>query len=474
MKKLTFFAILLIFLVAKPVSAQDLELYLETTQTKIYAGKSSSIEVIVFNSQNFTDTFSITIWPTQFADVLTSIENPNLRISPKGNASTKIYFFASECADESTIQFEIVASSTTSNVSAVKKILLSVLRTFTVCISDFKLDKYGEIGPNESIRIITYLTNPTYRVSPQFFVQANIKFENKTIESFDEAIQPLPQKSTKILTLSYNFNEYASPGIYKIEVLLKDELNNLVTKKEETIRMKIVNKTSTQSWTDIGILSAVTTIKIKNEGNVGIPIRITTSIPSFIKNLFFPETQPTSEKTQDGWIEYEWNFENVNPGEEVIVKYEVKLLYVWLFCLGLVVVVILAFKFVYGPTVIKKYKPIVPALGKEITIALEIKNRSRHEIENVEVKDFVPTLFEVSNRFDTVRPETIKKVKGGTLLTWKFNLLKPLEERVLTYKIKPKMEISGTFKLPNAYMKYLDKKKEVKSIVSKSILIKPE
>ncbi|MEM7818793.1 MAG: hypothetical protein QW403_01445 [Candidatus Aenigmatarchaeota archaeon] len=474
MKKLIFFITIALLLLAKSAFAQDLELYFETAQLKMYAGKSGSIEVTVFNNQNFTDTFSLTIWPTQFADVLTSIENPNLRINAKSNASTKIYFFAPECADESTIQFEITASSTTTNVSKTKNILLTVLRTFIVCISDFKLDKYGEIDPNESLKITTYLTNPTYKVSPQFFVQTNIKFENRTIESFDETIQPMAQKSTKILSLTYNFSEYASPGIYRIEVLLKDELNNLITKKEETIRIKIVNKTSTQSWTDIGILSAVTTVKIKNEGNVPVPIKITTSIPSFIKNLFFPEIQPTSEKAQDGWIEYEWNFENVKPGEEVTIRYEIKLLYVWLFCLGVVIVVILAFKFVYGPTVVKKYKPIVPTLGKEITIALEVKNRSRHEIENIEIKDFVPTLFEVSGKFDTVRPDSIKKIKGGTVLTWKFASLKPLEERVLTYKIKPKMEISGTFKLPNAYMKYLDKKKEVKSIVSKSILIKPE
>ncbi|MEM5843653.1 MAG: hypothetical protein QXX07_00385 [Candidatus Aenigmatarchaeota archaeon] len=474
MKKLIFFFILGIVLLAEPVFAQDVELYLETSQLKIYAGKSGSVEVNVFNNQNFTDTFSITIWPTQFADVITTVENPNLRINAKSNASTKIYFFASECADESTIQFEITASSTTSNASKSKNLLLSVLRTFIVCISDFKLDKYGEIEPNESLKITTYLTNPTYKISPQFFVQTNIKLENKTIESFDETVQPMSQKSTKILSLTYNFSEYASPGIYRIEVLLKDELNNLVTKKEETIRMKIVNKTSTQSWTDIGILSAVTTVKIKNEGNVVVPIKITTSIPSFVKNLFFPEIQPTREKTQDGWIEYVWEFENVKPGEEVIVRYEIKLLYVWLFSLGIVIVVILAFKFVYGPTVVKKYKPIVPTLGKEITIALEIKNKSKHEIEDVEVRDFVPTLFEVSEKFDTVRPDSVKKVKGGTIITWKFNSLKPLEERVLTYKIKPKMEISGTFKLPNAYMKYLDKKKEVKSIVSKSILLKAE
>ncbi|MCS7105886.1 MAG: hypothetical protein NZ942_01030, partial [Candidatus Aenigmarchaeota archaeon] len=184
MKKLTFFVILLIALLAEPVFAKDVELFLDINQTKIYAGKSGSIEVTVFNNQNFTDTFSLTVWPTQFGDVLTSIENPSLRIGAKSNASTKIYFYVGECADESTIQFEITASSTTSNASVVKNFLLSVLRTFVVCISDFKLDKYGEISPNESLKITTYLTNPTYKVSPQFFVQINVKLENRTVESF--------------------------------------------------------------------------------------------------------------------------------------------------------------------------------------------------------------------------------------------------------------------------------------------------
>lgn len=472
MKKLFLLFGLVIFLFIPSVLAQDVQLFLETTQTKIYAGKTGSIEVTVFNNQNFTDTFSITVWPPQLGDVTTSIDNPNLRIPAKSNASTKIYFSAPECADEATIQFEISTSSVTTNASTSQNILLTVSRFFTVCISDFKLDKYGEIKPNESLKITTYITNPTSKNSPQFFLQVNVKLENQTVGSFDETIQPIIQKSTKIVSYVYNFSEYASPGIYKIEVLLKDELNNLKSKKEETIKMKIVNKTLTSSWTDIGILSAVTTVKVKNEGNVPVPIKITTSIPSFVKNLFFTEFEPTLETSKDGWIEYEWDFESVKPGEEVMIKYEIKLLYVWLFVLGTVIVVILAFKFVYGPTIVKKYKPITTELGKEMTIAIEVKNKSRHEIENVEVKDFVPTLFEVSEKFDTVRPESVKKVKGGTVLIWKFNLLKPLEERVLTYKIKPKMEISGTFKLPNAYVKYLDKKKEVKSIVSKSILIK--
>jgi hypothetical protein len=472
MRKKFLLSILLGFLLFPQALAQDVQIFLQTTQVKLYAGKIESIEATVFNNQSFIDTFSLTVWPPQFGDVTTTIENPNLRIKPKSNETTKISFSAPECADESTIQFEISAKSTTTNASVSKNILLSVLRAFTVCISEFKLDKYGEIEPNESLRITTYLTNPTSKVSPQFFLQVNVKLGNITVGSYDETIQPMAPKSTKMVSYDYKFSEYASPGIYTIEVLLKDELNNLKSRKEGTIKMKIVNKTSTQSWTDVGILSAITTIKVKNEGNVPVPIKITTSIPNFAENLFFTEFEPTLKASKDGWIEYEWDFGNVDPGEEVMIKYEIKLLYVWLFTLGTVVVVILAFKFVYKPTVIKKYRPITPTLGKEVTIALEIKNKTRHEIENVEVKDFVPALFEVSEKFETVRPESIKKVKGGTLLTWKFDVLKPLEERILTYNIKPVMEISGTFKLPNAYVKYLDRKKEVKSIVSKSILIK--
>jgi rRNA processing protein Gar1 len=87
------------------------------------------------------------------------------------------------------------------------------------------------------------------------------------------------------------------------------------------------------------------------------------------------------------------------------------------------------------------------------------------------VRDFVPAVATVVERFDTLRP-TLRKVTGGTELIWTLDSLRSGEERVLNYRIRPVVDIIGTLKLPVAYVKYLDKKKEVNKAVSKVAYIK--
>jgi hypothetical protein len=102
---------------------------------------------------------------------------------------------------------------------------------------------------------------------------------------------------------------------------------------------------------------------------------------------------------------------------------------------------------------------------------LEIRNRTRNEIRDVLVRDFVPAVAMVVERFDTLRP-MLRKVAGGTEVVWKIDSLGPGDERVLTYRIKPVVDIVGVLKLPKAYVRFLDRKKEVKRFLSKGVYIK--
>jgi hypothetical protein len=54
------------------------------------------------------------------------------------------------------------------------------------------------------------------------------------------------------------------------------------------------------------------------------------------------------------------------------------------------------------------------------------------------------------------------------VLAWKLDYLRPFDERVITYSVRPVMEVSGTLKLPKATIKYLDKKKIRKSSTQKT------
>jgi len=474
MKKIGFLILLLTGILLLPSSlAEEVKVIPNTTMLKIYAGSSDVVEVTIVNDQDFADTFSISVDPEIYEGITATLDKSFITIEAHSNQSLKLYFFVPKCSNEGSIEFKVSARSTQGAYGSAS-IILNVRRKYTICISDFTLSKYGELMPGETISISAYLTNPTDKISSSFFIQVNVKKEDQMVKTFYEEIDGIAQKSTKVVTYNFTFDKYASPGEYGIELLLKDKLNNIRDSMLHTVKIKEVNKTVFTKSTKIGLLSAITTIRVKNEGNVPVPITITASIPSFAGNLFFAHLEPTEERRRDGWIEYQWLFEEVKPGDEVSVTYEIKLLYVWIFCLVVAIIVILAFRFVYGPAVVKRYRLRGPISPKgEITIALEVKNKSRHEIKNVEVRDVIPPIFSLVEKFDTIRPSKIGKTKAGTVLLWKIDSMKPFEERVLTYKIKPKVEVTGTLRLPEARIKFTDRKKIVRSVVSKSILIRP-
>lgn len=74
------------------------------------------------------------------------------------------------------------------------------------------------------------------------------------------------------------------------------------------------------------------------------------------------------------------------------------------------------------------------------------------------------------SKFETVKP-LIKKVSGGIELDWKMSKLKPDEERVFHYTIRPTEEASG--KLPSARAKVLHDRKIVQRNSNK-VSLKPE
>lgn len=107
--------------------------------------------------------------------------------------------------------------------------------------------------------------------------------------------------------------------------------------------------------------------------------------------------------------------------------------------------------------------------GKDISVSLNFKNKKK-EIDKAIVKDFVPQGYSIVSKFETVKP-MIKKVSDGIELDWKMSKIKPEEERVFHYTIKPTEEVSG--KLPSAKAKVLHDKKIIRRDSNK-VSLKPE
>jgi hypothetical protein len=99
-------------------------------------------------------------------------------------------------------------------------------------------------------------------------------------------------------------------------------------------------------------------------------------------------------------------------------------------------------------------------------------NNSSNELKDVIVKDLVPPIATVSEKFETLKPVK-RKIKTGIELNWRISSLKPGEEVILSYRIVPIVDIVGSLRLPQATVSFVSKGEKKRIVASKPILITP-
>jgi hypothetical protein len=468
-----FFVCTLLLLSSVSFAAGEVTLVVSQKDITMYSGESTVVNVTIQNNQNFLEKVSITVFPQYWSGITATLQQYVVNVNPNSNSTVKLFFDVSECAEEATTTFTVTAKSTTNEaVQDSKSIRIGTIRKYPVCISDIKLDKYV-LGPGETIKIETSVTNPAETYSMPVTLQTTISSVSGIVQRFDDRIETIAGKTVQKISNEYTFSKYADAGSYSVNVVLKDFLNNVVSSKTVDFRISEVENvvhTKNVKW---GLLTQTIYIIVKNEGNVpSKSLYVTESIPVFMKPFFTPRVEPASQETSGGRVVYSWVVGSLGPGEEEVIVYDVSTWNALLIILALVGVVLYAFKYVFRIAIIKRHKHVGPLTReKEIVMSLEVRNRTRHEIKNVLVRDFVPSIATVVERFDTLRP-TLRKVAGGTELVWKLDSLGPLDERVLTYRVKPTVDIIGSLKLPKAVIRYTDKERRIRRVISKSIKVK--
>ena len=303
----------------------------------------------------------------------------------------------------------------------------------------------------------------------------DIKGEN-LVKTFDESLDSIGAKSSIDVSKSLVLDKYAAPGSYVVEAELRDTSNQLRHSKSVNFNVNTIAQPPTEytkKSSSYNILFSSVSIKVKNEGNVELPsFKVTESIPKFAQSLFDPDIEPTTTDSSNSRVVYTWFVTALAPGGQYTVAYKIDIWRIWL-TLGLIAGVgYVAYRWLSKPRIGKltRHEGEITR-GKEILVLLEVKNRALHEIKDVEIIDVVPQISRVVDRFDTLRPKA-KRVVGGTELRWYFGSMKPGEERVVTYRIRPVVDIIGHLNLPQAQMIFLDRHKVKRMSASKQTLVK--
>ena len=447
-----------------------------TTNVKeltIYTGEVGTVYLTVSNAQDFRDRISVSVFPQYIEGITTSLESYSIDLNANSNRTLYLVFNVPDCAEDAKLSFTVtVVSSVNNDVKDSKQIIINVERKNPVCISDVKLDKYV-LPPGSLVNIGAYITNPSIESSLPVYVQVNVVKDKETLQRFDEKIETIDAKSTQEVKEGYVIPKYADPGFYEIKVSLKDYLNRIVSTKSIQFRVSEVSNVTTEKDVRWGIFAQTVLITAKNEGNVpSNDFYVSESIPSFAAPFFFPQIEPDIKGAVDNRVAYKWLITSLAPGQEKVISYSVSIWNALLIIFAIGVITYYVFRQTFAVSISKKHSYAGPLTKeREISIFLEVKNNSRHEIKEILVRDFVPGVATIVERFDTLRP-TLRKVSGGTELIWTLDSLRSGEERVLNYRIRPVVDIMGTLKLPMAYIKYLDRKKEVNKVLSKTAFIK--
>lgn len=459
-------ALVFMFLFIASVKSQDILITVPQKSTTIYAGQTNTLDILIKNNRAVKDTFYFSLWGGP--SIWTTTNKPWVNLDAGEATDIILNIEPPRDAEVGTQLLTFSVLSLNSNITESKEIYLDVVRGSDIFIYDIELEKQT-FRPGDTVMIRPTLSNLNKNDALEVLVSTQILKNNLIVQNFDESIKIEPMSSKK-LTYSFSVKNTNEPGEYEIQVAAKNTLNKILDERKTTFNIEAIHKIDEEKETKNSILYSDVTIKITNNGNsIEKNFYVTESMPSVSKNFFYPEIEPTSQEEKENRIVYKWVINELDPGQTITIKYQLRFTSVVIISCILIIAIVWVVWLFFRPTLKKNY---IGALAEkqQITISLNLKNKGRKILNNVIVKDIVPPLASVIKKFETLEPK-ISITPNGTQLTWDIKQLKPKEERIITYKIKPVIEITGGFKLPKAFFMFETKKGKKRKILSKTITI---
>ncbi len=313
------------------------------------------------------------------------------------------------------------------------------------------LDMPDKIYPSEPVPITLQLENK----NPLDLTNLKIRVQSEMNDFQKEMLIDLPPLERKTTKFTIIPNPHQQPKDYTIFIIFErhGEQVKVIPKKVE-ILPQYPSYIYTQTE-EILAWKYFYTVRATNPGNVkkAQDVKIPTN---FWKSLF---TQGVDEvKVIDGQRYLTWE-RSLSPGEEHFIHYAIN------YRLGLYLLLAIIFFTVFYYAVRSPVTVTKKAVAKhtadhetlsEIKVTLEVKNMTKRPVKGIEIIDLVPAIANVQKSLElgTLRPKEIRNTKKGTKVIWALAEIDGQEHRIITYKIKAKLNILGTFSLPRANIEF--------------------
>lgn len=312
------------------------------------------------------------------------------------------------------------------------------------------VDMGERVVPGEPLSIKLFVENR----NPRNLTDLGIQLESDAQDFVQGTIVSVPPLERKTFEFSVTPSAQLQPGDYFLYFIFTYDSETVKIVEERFEVVPVISPFSVQTSSESTFMKRFTTVQLTNDGNTrntqvaGVPV-------SFWEGLF---TQGEEQLTRvDGVRMVAWEVE-LAPGESV--TYQTTTNYRWLLYIGALILLFVIFYFlVQAPVVATKSAQTTRSDNEslsEIKITLEVRNRSKKPLHNLQVTDYVPSIANIDKSLElgTLKPTNVSHGKKRSKVTWKLAELDVGEHRIITYKVRAKLNIVGSFALPRAEIQY--------------------
>jgi hypothetical protein len=457
--------IFVLLLLASAAYSASFTVKAEPIKSKIVIDEFAAYKVIIKNNLDKVDEFRIynpdfPVWDIRTEPLLNPI---TIGIPSKSEGSVEIIIDPLKIRDIGTYAVNLNVRSKVTNQLVTIPLKVSVLSTDNLVggyvptvITSVGIEK--QINPQNDIPIRIVLKNQNVIDYPDLVIKLDSNLIHETIneklgpkedKTFEQGfrIDPLtpPQEDNLVVALFKGNQSIINPIVRKIEII-EYSGKELVREEKKFLRTKRYYEFTSNNPEFKG----------------------TFSVETSLLDSIFSSTKPKAKVVKDFNKRYFlWNVELINNRMQVTVSENYLPFFIVIVILILIVIGYYTFR---SPLVIRKESSnSVRKEGgiSELTVILYLKNRGQHKIKEIDITEPVPGLVAVEREVSlgSLQPSKIlRHEKKGTIVKWAIDSLDPSEERVLSYKIKSKLSILGSFSLPEAKAIFKSDNKTLKTL----------
>jgi len=428
---------------------------------RIIIDEFATFELTVKNNLGKADEYRIYTLAFPTWDIRTEpIANPiTLELEPGEEGSVELVVDPLKIRDIGAYQVGVnVRSKLTNNVITVP-LKVTILSTepliqgyVPTVVTGVEIPK--KIDPRQEVPIKISLNNQNIIDYPDLVIKLesdliretiNVQLgpkEDKTLE-LTANLDPLtpPQEDNLVVSVFKGDRSIINPIVRKIEII-EYEQQELIKEDKKFLL--------TRSYYDF----------VSNNNEYEGKFKVETTL---LDSIFSSTNLKANTITEDGKRYFVFDIKLENNSMQVIITKN----FIPLFAaILLLIAAVISYYVLRSPfLMIKEASNTVKSEGgiSEMTVILHIKNRSKNKIREIEITDYIPALVTVGHdvSIGSLQPTKVLRheKKGTTLVKWSIDTLDASEERVLSYRIKSKLSILGSFSLPvaNAVFKSNDK-----------------